>query len=386
MRETFSVAFYCRQSKAGKNGQAPIELSISINRDRIIIQLPRKMVPEDFNRDTSSRKYNDTKNFLDLYRQKADEAVQALVEADMEVNASNVRDYIKHGGFPTYRISDLKKEFMKYQETRIDNGITLGVFRKYNLTFNYVIKFFGDIAVEKISHADILRLHAAMLQDYTRQTAAGYMAKFKTIITYAYHDGKIEKHPFYSIRISKGAPTVEFLSDEEVETIVNHRFDIDRLERVKDMFLFSCFTGLSYTDVCSFNPSLIQDVNGVKIYQSERNKTHIKFTSVLLPGAIQILEKYGYNLPIISNQKMNSYLKEIQDLCRISKNLHFHLARKTYGHKLVNSGVPMSTISRCLGHSSTVITQKIYAIVDDSTVASEVASQVINCSIQIEPN
>lgn len=373
MRTTSSISFFCRQSKADRRGFAPIELAVTIQGKRLINHLPRKERPEDFTKAMSARKCNDVKTFCEAYRQKVNKAITELVEANIDITVSSLREALKEGSVQQYTLNDLIKDFIKYQESRIDNGITMCVYNKYVLSCKYVQDFFSDKKLSDISHSDILRMQSDLTAQFTQQTSAGYLTRIKALFTFAFNDGKIERNPFSNIKITKGNPIIEFLNDNELNTIINFHSDIERIERVKDLFVFACSTGLSYAECATFDRSLIQSVDGIYIYASKRKKTHIDFTSVLLSEAIQILEKYNYSIPVISNQKLNSYLKEIQDLCNINKTLHFHLARKTYGHRLINSGVPMSTIAKCLGHSSTRTTERIYAVVDQSRIAKEVS-------------
>ena len=151
--------------------------------------------------------------------------------------------------------------------------------------------------------------------------------------------------------------------------------EIERLDRVRDLAVFQISSGMAYADTQKLQPEDIHydDQGNCYIYK-ERQKTGVPYTSVVFPEGVAVLRKYNNRLPTISNQRLNAYLKEVQTICGIDKNLHTHLFRKTYGTRLLNRGVRLETVSKCLGHSSTQITQMAYAKLLKTTIIQEVAS------------
>lgn len=131
---------------------------------------------------------------------------------------------------------------------------------------------------------------------------------------------------------------------------------------------------MAYADTQLLTPEDIQEENGTYFINKSRKKTGVTYTSVLFPEGVEILRKYDFQLPKITNQKMNAYLKEIQTITGIKKTLHTHIFRKTYGTRLLNRGVRLETVSKCLGHSSTQITQQAYAKLLKTTIIKEVTS------------
>jgi len=161
----------------------------------------------------------------------------------------------------------------------------------------------------------------------------------------------------------------------ELETISNKKFSADRLNLVKDIFLFSCFSGLAYADVKNLKQKdIVQGNDGQQWLNSRRLKTHITARIPLLDAAAKVIEKYKNHpqvildnrvLPVLSNQKMNAYLKEIADCCEISKNLTFHIARHTFATTVtLSSGVPIETVSKMLGHRNLKTTQHYARVLD----------------------
>jgi site-specific recombinase XerD len=176
----------------------------------------------------------------------------------------------------------------------------------------------------------------------------------------------------------------EFLTQEELTSIIKKSFTIERLQIVKDMFLFSCYTGLSYIDAMSLTrANIIKGIDGGKWLLTNRHKTDTVVRLPLLPQASSLIERYrdhpkavhlGTLFPVISNQKMNSYLKEIADVCGITKPMTFHIARHTFATTVtLSNGVPIESVSKMLGHTS-IRTTQIYAKVVESKLSEDMKS------------
>jgi integrase len=166
-----------------------------------------------------------------------------------------------------------------------------------------------------------------------------------------------------------------FLTEEELTTITEKRFVSFRLTQVRDIFLFSCYTGLAYADVQKLDRSqVVKGIDGDNWISTNRQKTDTRSSIPILPLAQEILDRYEDNpqcinknklLPILSNQKMNAYLKEITDVCHIGKEITFHTARHTFATTVtLSNGVPIETVSKMLGHKDLKITQHYAKIVD----------------------
>ena len=165
-----------------------------------------------------------------------------------------------------------------------------------------------------------------------------------------------------------------FLTDEEVLQIVNKELNIPRLKLVRDIFIFSCFTGLAYIDVANLTPDNIVMLGGKEWIMTKRQKTSVETNVLLLDIPKRIISKYSHQtyrdgklFPILSNQKTNSYLKEIADICGIKKNLTFHLARHTFATMSLSKGVPIESVSKMLGHTN-IRTTQIYARITNKKI------------------
>lgn len=181
--------------------------------------------------------------------------------------------------------------------------------------------------------------------------------------------------PFLDIKFHTKPVDRGFLTEDEVSLIVAKDLTrLPRLELVRDIFIFSCFTGLAYIDVRNLTPEDIVVMDDKEWVMSKRKKTNIAFNVLLLDLPKAIISKYNHDtyrdgklFPILSNQKMNSYLKEIADICGISKNLTFHLARHTFATLCLSKGVPMESVSKMLGHTN-IRTTQIYARITNKKI------------------
>ena len=212
-------------------------------------------------------------------------------------------------------------------------------------------------------------------------TAMKHIKRLKRMVTLAYRMEWIDRDPFANFKIKIEKKEREFLTKEELEGIEGFNSSLERLNLVKDIFIFSCYTGISYSDIINLKGSDITvGIDGKYWIMADRVKTGTPFKIPLLPKALALVEKYsahskvlhnGSLLPKLSNQKLNSYLKEIADLCGIAKNLTFHMARHTFATTVtLSNGVPIETVSKLLGHTKLATTQ-IYARVVERKVSED---------------
>lgn len=374
-----AFSFYCRNSKVDRYGYAPIELSIIVGGKRVFINLPRKELPSVFKKSIKATKANPVKEYLSVQMNCVNSAIHTITSLGKPLTADALREYLKYGGVKLYTVKNLFEDYLKILELRC----TYDNLRKYMVIRDEFYAFVEDIEkpLEEVTNADIQSFCALEYKKYKSSTAFGKINKLKSVFRFAFDNNKISVNIFSGIRIHKEKPKVEYLTEQEVKILIDKHFDIDRLEKVKDLFLFQCGSGLAFSDMASLRPCDIK-VEGSTVYiKKTRQKTDIEYTSVLLPFAVDILEKYQYQLPTISNQKMNSYLGEIEVLCRISKNLHSHLGRKTYATLLLNKGVNISVVAKCLGHANTNITQSVYAHLQTGTILHSI-SEVFEPSLK----
>jgi integrase/recombinase XerD len=198
--------------------------------------------------------------------------------------------------------------------------------------------------------------------------------RVKKIIQFAIAENYLQKDPFHLFKNKKHKTVIIYLTDEELKQLEKHSFSQPRLQQVKDLFIFCCYTGLAYAEMSSLTTKNIEiGFDGNEWIQMIRKKTNRKISVPLLPKAKEILEKYNNELPRISNQKFNSYLKEISALLSIDKKLTHHIARKTFATTvLLFNNVPMEIVSELLGHSNMNITMSHYGKVVQKKVSDAI--------------
>lgn len=375
MRTTFCLAFYCRHSKADKQGLAPIELSIIINGKRVFIQLLRKERPAEFKKAIQSKKTNPTKEFLEEIRRKFYEIETELIREGIPVTASSLRDYYRNGGTKKYTLDSLFTEYLTLLKKRVGHTLTPGAYRRYEVSRNTLYRYISpETPVQNLTPGDIQNFLIELQTQYEDSTTCSIMTRVKTVLEYAHSNGYITINLFSGCKYGKGQKEVTYLDEDDINRLMTKDLHTPRLDRIRDLAIFQISSGLAYIDTQLLTPGDIHTVGGITYIQKPRQKTGTEFTSVVLSPGVEVLKKYDYNLPKISNQKMNAFLKEIQVLCGIKTNLTTHLFRRTYATRLLNSGVRLETVSKALGHSSTQITQAAYAKVLKETVISEIGS------------
>lgn len=275
--------------------------------------------------------------------------------------------------------------FDKYIDSitqQVGKTLTKGTFYKYKV----VRQNFQSFLQAKYHRRDIglSELTSAVVQDFelyltsvvggAHNTTTKKLRNLKTVVNYARNRGLIMHDPFANHKLHYELVDRGYLTEEEVLRIMKKHFDIERLELVKNIFIFSCFTGLAYIDVYNLTYDKIVTVEDRQWLITKRYKTSVDENVMLLDIPLAIIRKYydinrkgGKVFPMMSNQRINSYLKEIADLCGIKKNLTFHMARHTFATMSISKGVPMESVSKMLGHTNIRITQ-IYARITNKKV------------------
>jgi integrase/recombinase XerD len=258
-----------------------------------------------------------------------------------------------------------KLSWSRYVESR--RKVALFITKFYNrkdvrlkdldLKFIQDLEYFFKTAL-KLKHATVYRS----------------IQRVKKIIQFAISENYLQKDPFHLYKNKKHKTVIIYLTDEELKQLEKHSFSQPRLQQVKDLFIFCCYTGLAYAEMSSLTAKNIEiGFDGNEWIQMIRKKTNRKISVPLLPKAKEILEKYNNELPRISNQKFNSYLKEISALLSIDKKLTHHIARKTFATTvLLFNNVPMEIVSELLGHSNMNITQSHYGKVVQKKVSDAI--------------
>ena len=378
MRTTLELAFYCRASKATKKAVAPIELSISLNGTRKFINLPLKVNPSDFNK---KRKPQYIEEYLASMRTLVNNAIVDMAKTNQPLTHQNLREYIQSGGVKSYTIKDWQDDFFKMLDKKLKSEMSLPHYKRYEYVHKLLLNYLKpEDELTKITPMLMDEIYTDLKSKYELSTACGYITKIKRMVKFAIDNGKLSVNPFQAIKIKKGEKPIVVLTKDEINRLEDlHQILTNKtLISVLDVFLFSCYSGLSYIDMKELQPEDIRYAeNGAMFIEKKRHKTGTTYTSVLFPQAEIILQRYNYHLPVITNQKTNEYLKQLGAMAQIDKNVHLHLARHVYATQLLNAGVRMETVSRALGHKKIDITQKHYAKLITSTVIEEIYAEVV---------
>ena len=268
--------------------------------------------------------------------------------------------------------------------TEVENGIpheyseqTLKLHKSKLWNIMKIIEFYKkkNISITDIDIPFVKKIQSHLAKrGFTHNHVIKHIEFVRSIIKYAITSNMIDHHPVSLMKLKKAPPKpIVYLDEKELERLENKTFDIARLKKVKDVFIFQCYTGMSYAELEKFsqNPdSFIQrGIDNKKWLFIQRGKTkkyQYEYCIPILKRAHAIIDKYDGKIPVLTNQKYNAYLKEIADLCEINKHLTTHIARKTLGMLLLNNDVPIETVSKVLGHKSIRTTQEYYAKIQNS--------------------
>lgn len=355
MRNTYCVSFACRKAKTDKAGKAYISAIIIINGQRTTFNLPRKEKPEDFDKAMASRRSNEIKSYCETVRQRLDKCANEMSMQDYPLTAANLKEWYFNGHSASYRLTRLRDEYLSVVEKR---GVRKQAWYKYMFAMDSLIAEIGDKEIKSVTNADIRKWLDTVKAKFEPSTVYGYFTKLKSFFIYAYNDEKIDRNPFGSIRVGRGIKTVDILSEEDYQAILQSEFDIWRIQRIRDIFIFACNSGLAWTDCYHLKPSDFVEKDGHLCIQKPRVKTGIPYNSIILPDGAEIAKKYNFDFASlqISNQRTNQSLKDIQSHCKVKsvESLTFHCARHYYINKLIASGVAPAVVSKCAGHTNFV--------------------------------
>ena len=392
-RNYFSILFFIRRTRLLKNGEAPIGLRITVNGQRAELQIKRSVPEKQWNAAKGcaigkDRKTLELNQYLEMVRTKVYQIYRELSQDDKPINAEILkRMFNGEGDSPKMLLEVFREHNKKYREL-MGKDYVEGTVLRYERTVRYLeemllIKYnLKDIPLKDVNNAFILEFEhfVKATKGCAQNATVKYLKNLKKVVRLALANKWIEDDPFYDIHFHQTQSNRAFLTEEELNLIIKKDFGIPRLEVVRDIFVFCSLTGLAFTDVQHLTPGHIsQDNMGAYWIRKPREKTNNMCNIPLLDMPRMIMEKYKENpecikkgvvLPVPSNQRMNSYLKEIADVCGIKKTLSTHIARHTFACVAIANKVSMESIAKMLGHTD-IRTTKIYARMMDRTVSEE---------------
>ncbi len=388
MQNTFSVLFYPKRNDVNKEGKVPVYLRITLNGKRSELSIQHKVEIEHWNTGAGKAKGNtqEAKNLnrlMDTIKNKVYTHYRELVEKNKVISAKSLKNAYLGIEERNITLIEIFRNHNEQVRELVGREYAFNTLKRYQTAFRHIKKFLkyqynlDDISLKLINHEFItgFEFYLKSKRGCNHNSTTKYIKNFKKIIRIALANNWINTDPFLNYKVRLKEVEREFLSEEEVHRMLNKRLHILRLEQVRDVFMFCCYTGLSYADVKKMTKNdLVKGIDGEVWIKMNRTKTGTQTSIPLLPTALMILLKYKDSeeliikdvlLPVLSNQKMNAYLKEIAVLCEISKNLTFHLARHTFATTItLTNGVPIESVSKMLGHKSLKTTQHYAKILD----------------------
>ena len=361
LRATLSINFYCRATKAGKTGEAPIELGVNVDGNRFFTNLPRKCKPKELEK---------MRDYTSAIENRIYDYELWCLKKGKRVSCEGIKEFIRNGwSIPTENVGWWVDNYLAFVNSKDICQSVKGKHKNVLEIFLSACHISREDSMESITQGKVRYFIEYLNANYKGSTSCCMLQKLKTALQYAVENNLMSANPF-TFKIKKVQPDIDTLSWEEYEKLKN--LDLSyckRLEKVKDLFVWSCNTGLSYSDTQLLQPSDFNTNEKGQVYiRKGRNKTGIQYTVVVLPDALEIAKKYDYQLPSISNQKCNTYLGELEDICHIKVHLTFHKSRHFYARLLLNKyHFSLEVVARCLGHSTTTQT-KHYATLFNSTV------------------
>ena len=382
-RNYFSILFFIKRTKLLKNGEAPICLRITVNGKRAEVQIKRSVEVNKWNNQKEcaigrGNKTLELNHYLETVRTKILRIHRQLEQDNKPITAEILKcHYYGESETPKMLLEVFKEHNQKCSEL-IGKDYVRATVMYYERTARYLSEFIkqnhrlSDIPLKDIDYNFIQAFEhfVKTVKNCQQNATVKHLKNFKRIIRIALLNHWIISDPFAEIHFKQTPTNRDFLLEEELQLILRKQFNIPRLETVKDIFIFCCFTGLAFTDVQHLTPEhILCDNKGEYWIRKPREKTTNMCNIPLLEIPLKLIDKYKHHpecerknivFPVPSNQRMNSYLKEIADLCGIKKNLSTHVARHSFTCIALANKVSMESIAKMLGHSN-IKTTKIYA-------------------------
>ncbi len=385
---SITILFYLKNRKNSK-GEHPIYLRLTVDGKRKETSLNRSIPFNKWDKHKQCGKGRtedilSLNKFLSSTKQELYEKQQEMIYNEEDITAESLMNKFLGVGEKVKCLIEVLKE----DNQRTKNLVKDGTFRKYLALLTHVEEFLifqykvSDLNIKKIDYqfVDNFDYYLRTEKSIGNNTTVRYVKTLKKIMQSALNKGWIKTDPFISYKVKFDKVTIEPLTEDEVQKIIDKIIDVKRLDQVRDLFVFVCFTGLSYSDLAKLSSKhIVLGIDGKKWIKIHRAKTGELSTIPILSQAAIILEKYKDNpacknkgtlLPVLSNERYNAYLKEIGDICVISKNITSHLARHTCGTFLANKLVSRESIGKILGQSDWRSTAH-YAKTTDIRVSQE---------------
>jgi len=383
-----------RKPKNYQSGDMPIYLRITVDGQRAEVAVSRKFDPSRW--DTHLGRAIGTKSdakalnsYLEDVQGKLHELHRQMTEADANTTAETLKNRFIGKVEKARTLVAVFEEHNQKMRSLVGQEFEKSTLQRYETALMHTKDFMqwqhnvSDIPISKINFAFLsdFEYYLRTVRKCANNSAIKYIKNLGKIVRICLGNGWLTVDPYLNYKPKTKAVHRDVLTKEELDRLIKKKFDIERLRVVRDVFVFCCYTGLAYVDVHKLKRSeLVKGIDGDLWIYTSRKKTDTLSRIPVLPAALSVIESYNNHpqciaedslLPVMSNQKMNAYLKEIADLCKINKLLTFHIARHTFATTVtLNNGVPIESVAKMMGHTSIKTTQ-IYAKVMDHKISSD---------------
>ncbi len=394
MRTNMHLLFYLKKRTGYQSGPVAIYLRFGYAGQRSETSTGRSCEPSRWNaaagRMSGTREDARTLNaYLDSLQSQAQSLYQAMLASDEVLTAENIRNRFTGKGEKLRTLVSVFSDHNEKMASLVGREFEKSTLTRYKTCLMHVQDFLKleynltDIPVAKITFEFLtsFEYYLRSIRKCANNSAIKYVKNLRKIVRICLGNGWLAIDPYINYKPKTKKTHRVVLSKEELVRLIQKEFTIERLDLVRDIFVFSCYTGLAYADARKLKRSEVTfGIDGNRWIHTARKKTDTISRVPVLPVALSIMEKYANNpqcvskglvLPVMSNQKMNAYLKEIADLCGIHKPLTFHIARHTFATTVtLSNGVPIESVSKMIGHTSIKTTQ-IYAQVLDHKISED---------------
>ncbi|RYD59180.1 MAG: site-specific integrase [Sphingobacteriales bacterium] len=388
METRLSILFFIKGTKRATDDQVSIYLRVTISGQRFETSTHRYVERSKWSKEAGrlkghSEEAKRVNTFLDTIRAKVYTYQREIQQNEQPLTAETFKAKWSGIADRPRMLCEVFTEHNGKMAQLVDKDYSPATLERYKTSLDHTRSFLKwkynieDIAIDKLNYEFVTEYEFWLksVRNCNHNTSMKYIANFRKIVNICIKNGWLQRDPFLGFKMTKKEVIRHFLSDTELQDMANRSFATDRLNQVRDIFLFCCFTGLAYADIKKLKRSEISPgLDGEKWIFTERQKTETQSRIPILPIAQSIIDKYCDHpqcvaedrvLPVLSNQKMNAYLKEIADICGINKVLTFHIARHTFATTVtLSNGVPIESVSKMLGHKNIKITQHYAKILD----------------------
>lgn len=405
MKNKIVTHFYVKESKKDDKGEAPIYLRITINGERAEVSTGRRINPDLWDksleraggRSESARVINSSLNNI---LGKVEKHFSGFDVKDERISVYQIINELKGKSETQMTLVKAYNDLVASMEKLVGIQYELNTIKRYKSSLQGLVDFMkiklhkSDIRLFELDNKFIEAYNTYLKSEkgLKHNSAAKDVKNLNRVINKAVVNKWLAQNPFKGFSCSYINPGRMYLTEEDIDKLINKEITIKRLARVRDLFIFQIYTGLSYADMEALTEDSLEiGIDGKKWIVINRKKTGSRSSIPVLPRAQDILDKYKNDplciadhklLPVCSNQRMNGYLHEIEILCDIKKNLTTHLARHTFATTItLSNGVPIETVSKMLGHADLKTTQ-IYSKVVDKKVADDMRSLLESSGVE----